>query len=186
MNFKKSLKFFAISLVIFVIDQVTKVIAQNNLRGKPSIEILGDYFRLTYVENPGIAFGITLNGDATIFTILAIIIAGAIIYYLMQLSDKEGFMLHKIAYSLILGGAFGNILDRLLYGKVVDFFDCEFPNILIPAFSIFGMDFAGYELYRWPVFNIADSAVTVGMVFLFIAMMKEPIDDDEQLGSERN
>ncbi|MCC7431193.1 signal peptidase II [bacterium] len=173
MNSKGIAKFLSISLIVFVLDQITKFIAINSLKGNPPIEIFGEYFRLTYVENPGIAFGITINGGSVIFTVLAVFIAFAILYYLFQLSKHENFILPKIAYSLILGGAFGNILDRMLYGKVVDFFDSEFPDIVIPAFSLLGFDFNGYDLYRWPVFNIADSAVCVGIVILFFAISKE-------------
>jgi signal peptidase II len=74
----------------------------------------------------------------------------------------------RFAFALILGGAFGNLIDRFLYGRVVDFLDFEFFDISIPPFSFLFIDFGGYHMTRWPVFNIADIAVTVGMIMIIL------------------
>jgi signal peptidase II len=126
--------------------------------------ILGDLVRLTYIENPGMAFGIDVGGKLY-FSIFSIIASIAIVYYLYRTRhERLGF---RIALAMILGGAVGNLIDRvfygvlfdeapLFYGKVVDFFDVDFFNVTI----------WGYHLSRWPVFNIADASVTLGVVLL--------------------
>jgi signal peptidase II len=127
-----------------------------------SIPILGDFFRLTYVENPGIAFGFRIE-NKVFFTILSIIAVVVIFYYLFLL--KQHTVL-RYSFALILGGAFGNLVDRFLYGRVVDFLDFDFFNMSIPPFSFLFLDFSGYQMNRWPVFNVADIAVTVGMILI--------------------
>ena len=126
--------------------------------------ILGDFLRLTYIENPGMAFGIDVGGKL-FFSIFSIAASIAIIYYLYQTRhERLGF---RIALGMILGGAVGNLIDRVFYGvlfdeaplfhgKVVDFFDVDFFNVTIGS----------YHLSRWPVFNIADASVTVGVLLL--------------------
>jgi signal peptidase II len=152
-----------------------------NWEGMPygsSKPILGDFFRLTYIENPGMAFGIDVGGKLY-FSIFSILASVAIVYYLYRTrSEGLGF---RIALAMILGGAVGNLIDRvfygvifdeapLFYGKVVDFFDLDFFNI----------DIWGYHLSRWPVFNIADASVTLGVVLLLFthrtAIARDEID----------
>ena len=69
---------------------------------------------------------------------------------------------------MIIGGALGNLLDRMLYKRVVDFMDVDIPDIGIPAFEILSLQFPGFELHRWPVFNVADVFITAGMILLII------------------
>jgi signal peptidase II len=133
-----------------------------------SKNIIGDFFKLTFVENPGIAFGIDVNETSklllSIFTLFASI---GILYYLWKSRDQK--LIVRIALAFILGGAIGNLIDRtfygvfygyekIFYGHVVDFFNVDFFD-----FTIFGRT---YE--RWPIFNIADASVTVGVVLLLI------------------
>jgi len=113
-----------------------------------SIPVLGDFFRITYVENPGIAFGIRV-GNGTLFTILSIIASLIIVIYLATHWDET--MGIKCGLALILGGAVGNLIDRIRFGQVVDFLDVGLKNV------------------RWPVFNVADSAVVIGMGFFLVA-----------------
>src|SRR5436309_3721555 len=126
--------------------------------------LLGDFFRLTYIENPGMAFGIDLGGKL-FFSIFSILASVAILFYLYKAREESLGL--RLSLGMILGGAIGNLVDRifygvmfgtapLFYGKVVDFFDIDFFNINI----------LGYHLSRWPVFNIADAAVTVGVLLL--------------------
>jgi signal peptidase II len=142
-----------------------------------SIEIIGDFFRFTYIENPGMAFGLQME-NKIIFTILSVVAAIIVAVYLYKMR-KESFTL-QIALALILGGAIGNLIDRLIYGKVIDFLDVEFFDISIPAFKFFIIDFPGYALTRWPVFNIADSSVSIGMVV--ITWMILFVKDKSKLG----
>lgn len=147
-----------------ILDQVTKYLARIFLQPVYSVPILGDFFRLTYVENPGIAFGFRIE-NKVFFTILSIIAVIVIFYYLFLLKQHA---ILRFAFALILGGAFGNLIDRFLYGRVVDFLDFEFFNIQISSFSFLFIDFGGFQMYRWPVFNVADIAVTVGMILIII------------------
>jgi signal peptidase II len=153
--------FFIISIVL-VLDQVTKILARIYLQSVYSVPILGDFFRLTYVENPGIAFGLRIN-NKVFFTVLSIIAVFIIFYYLFLMKENP---LLRFSFALILGGALGNLIDRFLYGRVVDFLDFDFFNVSIPQFSFLFFNFSGYQMSRWPVFNIADIAVTIGMVII--------------------
>ena len=164
-----------LSGIIILCDQITKLMVKGihipavgiSWPGMPygsSRRVLGDFFRLTYIENPGMAFGIDVGGKLY-FSIFSILASVAIVYYLYRTrNERVGF---RIALSMILGGAVGNLIDRvfygvlydeapLFYGKVVDFFDLDFFNITI----------WGYHLSRWPVFNIADASVTLGVMLL--------------------
>ncbi|GAB4168212.1 MAG: signal peptidase II [Calditrichia bacterium] len=164
-------KVLLIVLIVFVLDQITKWIAFVYLQPHISIPVMGDFFRLTYVENPGMAFGIRI-GNRFLFNLLSISAALILILYLFFLYPGQKEFTYSLAF--ILGGAFGNLFDRLMHGKVIDFFDFDFPNIHISPFSFLGMEFSGYHLERWPVFNIADIAVTTGMFLIFLIILFHP------------
>jgi len=131
-----------------------------------SYPIIGDFLRITFIENPGMAFGIDVGGKLflTVFSIAASI---GIFIYLFKIRQEA--LVIRLALALILGGAIGNLIDRvfygvifgegsLFYGKVVDFIDVDFFNI----------DFLGYHINRFPVFNVADSSVSIGVVMLLL------------------
>ena len=164
-----------LSGLIIVCDQVTKLLVKGielpwlglSVKGMQygvSRPVLGDFFRLTYIENPGMAFGIDIGGKL-FFSLFSVVASIAILLYLYRARNESlGF---RISLAMILGGAVGNLIDRvfyaaffdngpLFYGRVVDFLDVDFFNI----------DLWGYHLSRWPVFNIADASVTVGVVLL--------------------
>ena len=140
------------------------------------IPVIGNFFRITYIENPGMAFGFDpgLNYKLwiSIFSLAASI--GLIIY--LYIIRNQKFTL-KLAIAFILGGAIGNLIDRmfygifygyapLFYGKVVDFLDFDFFNVTI----------LGRSYDRWPIFNIADSAVTIGVIILLFFYRKPKIE----------
>ena len=131
-----------------------------------SYPIFGDFLRITFIENPGMAFGIDVGGKLflTVFSIVASI---GIFVYLFKIRQEA--LIIRLALALILGGAIGNLIDRVFYGvifgegsffygKVVDFIDVDFFNI----------DFLGYHINRFPVFNVADSSVSIGVVMLLL------------------
>ena len=136
-------------LSVIIIDQVSKYIVQQSMTLYTSIPVLGEFIKLTYIHNPGAAFGI-MPGNRTVFLVLSLIACGVMIYYLyiMPASERQG----RLALMGILGGAVGNLIDRIRFGEVTDFVDVGFNNI------------------RWPIFNVADMAVTIGVAILFIRL----------------
>jgi signal peptidase II len=143
--------------------------------------IWGDVLRLTYIENPGMAFGIDIGGKLffSLFSILASI--GILVYLYKARHEHIAF---RISLALILGGAVGNLIDRvfygvifneapLFYGRVVDFIDADF----------FTINFFGLHLSRWPVFNIADASVTCGVILMLFAHRKTITEQEGQLAS---
>jgi signal peptidase II len=162
---------------IIVVDQISKLLVKGfeipllNIyhAGAPlgaSYPILGDFLRLTYIENPGMAFGIDIGGKLflTVFSIAASI---GIFFYLFKIRREAAVI--RLSLAMILGGAVGNLIDRVFYGvvfgegplfhgKVVDFIDVDFFNI----------EFWGFHLSRWPVFNVADASVSIGVVLLIL------------------
>ncbi len=167
------------TLFIVIADQITKFLVKGgtipvlNLRVEgmyygQSIDVIGEFFRITFVENPGLAFGIDVNDTSklllSLFSLLASI---GIFYYLYKSRDQK--LIVRLSLAFILGGAIGNLIDRtfygvfygyapLFYGRVVDFFNVDFFD-----FTIFGKTFD-----RWPIFNIADATVTIGVILLLI------------------
>lgn len=129
-----------------VIDQLTKLVVRHTMvRGLP-IEVLGDFFRLTYIHNPGAAFGLNL-GSPLLHTVVSIVALGVLVHLYRTLEPEERLL--RFGLSLVLGGAVGNIIDRVYLHEVVDFFDFGLGNL------------------RWPIFNFADIFVTVGVFLLF-------------------
>ncbi len=160
-----------IVLLVFLLDQATKFLAIVYLQPHGSIALLGDFLRLTYVENPGMAFGIEID-NKILFNILSIFAVLVIFYYLFKLRSHV-FM--RISFAVILGGAFGNLFDRFLRGRVVDFLDVEFFDIHLSGGSFLLWNLPQYSLYRWPVFNVADMAVSLGMlIIIFSAFFDYP------------
>jgi signal peptidase II len=139
-----------------------------------SIPVMGNFFKFTYVENPGMAFGVRIN-NPIIFMGLSILAAVMVFYYLYRFRNHAWPI--QLALSFISAGAIGNLVDRFIYGKVIDFLDFEFFDIIIPEFSFLGLQFSGYSMDRWPVFNIADTAVSTGMilVFLYLIIYGDPL-----------
>jgi len=167
-----------ITIAVLILDQLTKYLARIYLEPVHSVSIIGNFFRLTYVENPGIAFGIRIE-NKIFFAILSILAVVVIIYYVLTLRDRPVL---QGAFALILGGAFGNLLDRFIYGRVVDFMDFNFFNVNLPSFKFLFFSFNGYSMNRWPVFNVADMAVSLGMIIIIITALV----DDKPKQTEQN
>lgn len=153
-----------IIILVFILDQITKYFTKLHMFLGQSFPVLGDFFRITYVENQGMGFGMRIENNA-LFLGLSVFALVLVLYYLYRLRN-DGWVM-QTALSLITAGALGNIYDRLIHGRVIDFLDFEFFDISIPDFQFLFFHFPGYSMTRWPVFNVADSAVTVGMLFIF-------------------
>ncbi len=136
---------FIVVIFIFSLDRLTKYLVTNNLSIGESIPLVSNIFHITLVRNKGAAFGI-LKNQVPFFVFITLL---AIILIYFNLKNNKSRLV-KIALSLILSGALGNLMDRVLFGYVIDFID----------FRI------------WPVFNIADSAITVGAVLLGWTILK--------------
>ncbi len=176
-----SLRILNVSLFIVVADQITKLMVKGisipalgiHFNGLPlgsSRQIIGEFLRLTYIENPGMAFGIDIGGKL-FFSIFSIAASAGILYYLYRARNESIFF--RVALAMILGGAIGNLIDRVFYdvlfndgqlfhGKVVDFIDADFFNVNI----------LGLRLTRWPVFNVADASVTSGVILMLFSHRK--------------
>ncbi len=132
---------------IVAIDQWSKWAIKSSLNLYQSKPVIQDFFHLTYVTNDGMAFGLSLPGGKMVLLVLTILLTGFIIGFLWK--ERDGHPLIKYGLALILSGAIGNLIDRITAGKVVDFLDFMIGD------------------FHWYIFNVADSAVTVGMA-LFI------------------
>ena len=141
--------------VVVTLDLATKWWIVNNMSYHETISVIGDFVRLTYTHNPGAAFGINIGEHSRIFfLVLSIVALGvlAAIYRSTPATDR----LRLLAVALVGSGAIGNIIDRLRYERgVVDFLD------------------VGVGSHRWWVFNVADSAVTVGAILLLVSFLLE-------------
>ncbi len=142
------LKWLWLSLLAVILDQGSKLVIDSSMRLYQSIPVL-PYFNLTYVHNTGAAFSFLSEAGGWqrwFFAGLAILISAVIAVWLARLKQHETLL--AIALSLVLGGAIGNLIDRLAYGYVIDFLDVYYGN------------------WHWPAFNIADSAITLGVMLM--------------------
>ena len=149
-----------------------------------SISVIGNFFKITFIENPGMAFGFNPGSDFKLWiSVFSLIASIGLIVYLYVVRNKSLSL--RIALAMILGGAVGNLIDRIFYGiiykyapafygKVVDFFDFDFFN-----FAIFGRSYD-----RWPIFNIADASVTIGVIILVLFYRQHKIEDEENTEQE--
>lgn len=145
---RRAVALLAIAGGVLALDQWTKRLATLHLEGRPALEVFGEYVRLTYALNSGVAFSL---GAGSRFPFYLFSIAAALVILWLFARGKVPRLSQQIALALILGGALGNLVDRITTGLVVDFVE------------------VGIGRYRWPVFNVADSAVSVGVV-LFILL----------------
>lgn len=175
---------FGIAIAIIALDQATKLavkgfslfgIEHAGMHLGQSIPVIGDAVRITFVENPGMAFGIEFGAAKVLLSIFSIAAAVAIGILLYRLQLHRVKWQVQLAFALLFAGAVGNLIDRvfygilygeapLFYGRVVDFLDVDIPDIHIGTFV----------LERWWIFNIADAAVSCGMVLLLLFSHQMP------------
>ena len=148
------LRWLWLSAAIIVADQVTKWLAVKTLIGQPPVIVIPGFFDLTLVYNTGAAFGFLRNAGGwqnAFFIAVAMIVAMFLVSMLRRLSSQD--IQSAVAFTLILGGAVGNVIDRLRQGYVVDFVHWFYGD------------------WHWPAFNIADSAITIGAVLLVLDVL---------------
>jgi signal peptidase II len=207
MNQKKSPVFiyYLICFGVIIVDQLVKLAVHSNMtmgtRGQ--IQVLGDFFKLHYLTNPGMAFGMELpfENAKMVLTIFRLIAMFAIGYYLYFMYKKEAPMGLLVCISMILGGAIGNLIDSIFYGvwlnnapfdaptpwfygQVVDMFYIDIWEGRIPEWvPLWGGDY----MALWPVFNVADASIFVGILIILIwqkTFFKEDVEIRKVSSSE--
>jgi signal peptidase II len=180
-----SKRIYLVTVAVVLVDQFTKLL----IKGAPALGFPGmpihsskpfidDILRITYVENPGIAFGINIPAMKVFFSIFSLVAAIAIFVYLQRNGGKLGKW-ERLALVLIMGGALGNLIDRCFYGVIFG------EEKLFYGHVVDFLDF-GYKANWWPVFNIADSAVTVGVSILVLTLMRkkpQPVEPISETGA---
>lgn len=142
---------------VLVLDQVTKALVENLMHLYQSIEIVPYFAHLTYLKNTGAAFGVLAGTRSPVrmvfFVLVSSVAIGCVLYLLKNLRPGRTSVVTSLA--LILGGAVGNLIDRLRMGEVIDFIDLHWHHL------------------HWPAFNVADSSITIGVILLFIQMIRK-------------
>jgi len=148
-------KWLSISFVIIVIDQITKQIADNSLQLYERVSVL-PFFNITLAFNEGAAFSFLSDAGGWqrwFFLVLTLVISSVLFFWLKKSDNKT----ESLAISLVLGGAIGNFIDRLIFGHVIDFLDVY------------------YKSYHWPAFNVADMAISGGvMLLILVTFLQKP------------
>ncbi len=154
----KRIHYLAISAVIIILDAVTKWLVSSRIALHDAITMVPDFFSIVHVRNTGAAFGIGANAESHFVPLL--LNSGAILVFLIVVAYALRTPLNdhtlQIGLHLIVGGAIGNLVDRFRFGYVVDFLDVYVRD------------------HHWPAFNVADSAICIGIALLFLDMKKRP------------
>jgi signal peptidase II len=154
----KYTKLFVISGLVVIFDQMTKLLILKNIPLFHSTTVIPGFFNITHILNPGGAFGFMAHQNSSfrnlLFLLASSIAIGFIYYFYKNISKTQPLLASGLA--LIFGGAIGNLIDRIRFGKVVDFLDFYIGS------------------YHWPAFNVADSAITIGItVFVFHLLFRK-------------
>jgi len=159
--------------LVIVVDQVTKIIVLKTMTKGQSVSLLGDWLKFTFTENPGMAFGLEF-GPPALITIFSLVATLLIVVYLYKVGGV--YRPYRISLCMVLGGALGNIIDRVLYGKllygdpyflgkVVDFIHINIWRGYVPeSIPIFG----GRYLALFPIWNVADMAIVLGVIGIIV------------------
>lgn len=183
---KNYIKYFSITLLVILIDQVVKMWVHFEMDfGSPGqILIFGDWFKLHYTTNPGMAFGMELGSEygKLILTSFRLVAMFGISYYLYYIISKKQHPVYIVCISMILGGAIGNLVDSIFYGvwlnnapynattpwfhgQVVDMFYFDIWEGYIPEWiPIWGGDYTAL----WPIFNVADASIFIGVAIILL------------------
>lgn len=152
----KRIHYLVISLIVLVLDIWTKWLVAHHVSRSESISLIPDFFQIVHVRNTGAAFGIGANSDSQLVPLLlnagALAVFFVVVVYAVRTAVTDRVL--QIGLHLILGGAIGNLLDRFRLGYVVDFLDVYIRD------------------HHWPAFNVADSAICIGIALLFLDMRR--------------
>lgn len=149
--------FLIIVFIMVVVDRISKIWAIENLKNSDSLKMLGDFFQLSYVENTGAAFGMLKNARWFFLVFTIIVLIGILYYYLTHRKEFDGVKILLLAF--FIGGTIGNLIDRWMWGYVVDFVSINIGT------------------YSFPVFNIADIGITLSVLLFIFLILKEEQED---------
>ncbi len=145
-----------LSNVLIILDQFTKFLVNAHIPKNQFLPIIDGFFRITHIRNPGVAFGLFSESPSTVklivFVVFSLVAIVAILVFFHQTPPEKKFV--HLALILIFSGAIGNLIDRVMYHEVIDFLDFYVGT------------------YHWPAFNIADSCITIGVVFMFADLIR--------------
>lgn len=194
------MKVLNISLVVVIIDQISKLLVKGfsipfmslefeGMRYGQSINIFGDLFKFTFVENPGMAFGISVGGYSKLLLSLFSLVASiGILVYIYKAREQK--LLFRVALALILGGAIGNMIDRFFYGVFFDYAPLMYGHVVdFLHFNALGFTLFGKTFDSFPIFNVADSAVTIGVAIILVfhksfePSSKSDIENNQELAT---
>ena len=169
-RFVKLLPFYWVSLIVIILDQISKYVARNSIEPGEIIKLSPKLIWLTLVQNTGAAFSFSF-GNPLLNRILFIIISTLAIILIIYMSIKSKNRMEILSFALIIGGAIGNLIDRILMGSVTDFIWCDFPDVIMT---------------RWPIFNLADSSIVIAIFLMIVSMLfnkekhKEPHEEPHE------
>jgi signal peptidase II len=173
---KRLLLAIAIIVAILVIDQVIKILVKTHMHIGESIPVFGSWFQILFVENEGMAFGISFgeNIGKLCLTLFRVGVVGLLIYYLHKLiKSRTASTLVTVIFSMIIAGALGNIIDCVCYGKIFGYADWFFGKVVDMFYFPLIRNSAGEVLFFRPVFNFADSCITCAVIVILLFYMKE-------------
>ncbi len=149
------MKILQVSALVVILDQITKALIRAHLTIYESVPVIPSFFHLTFVTNDGMAFGLEFPGNSLVFNLVVIIVTAVLFWFLWK--ERSSPVMIRLALALIIGGALGNLIDRILFGEVVDFLDFMIGD------------------FHWFIFNISDSSITIGMFFfLYFSFFIQP------------
>ncbi len=166
------------TFAVFLCDQVTKLAVRGidlpgiglHVEGMSygqSIPLLGDWLKITFIENPNMAFGLDIGGKSLLAAFAIIASLGIVVYLYMH---RNGPTLLRVALALVLAGALGNLVDRVFYGVLFDYASWFQGNVVdFMDLDLFTLNFGASAFKFWPIFNVADAAVSIGVVMLLLA-----------------
>lgn len=165
---KPLISFLITAGMVILLDQATKYYVTSQFRLHESLPVIEGFFSITYIRNPGAAFGFLAGASplfrGLFFTVVTLIAVGLILFYLLKNRDSSPLPMTPLC--LIFAGAVGNLVDRIRFGEVIDFLDVSIGS------------------YHWPAFNVADSAISIGVAFLIVDMIRKR--KKRALKNERN
>jgi signal peptidase II len=157
-------KYYFITLLVLIVDHFTKWIVRMQMDRGDVIELIPNYLRISYVRNSGVAFGLFADIQSAwkpyVLAAMAVVAVVVILVYSARMPLNRTLL--QLALAITMGGILGNFTDRIMHGFVVDF-----------------VEFHVHESFHWPTFNVADSAITMGIALLLIDTVKNPEMEEE-------